>query len=218
MTQSPETPEATKPRDPLGPVARIFDNGARMKGARPEGCGWTSTEAVHTRFEQLARLFEAAPQGRAITVNDLGCGYGALFNWLERRLDPPLAGYRGYDISDGMIALARQSIHDPRATFVQADRPDRPADFGLVSGTFNLMGDTPRGEWEAMIRHSLTQLAQSSRYGIAFNLLRADGPKLTGRLYTADPADWVRFATRLGRKVHLLTDYLPEDFTVLVRR
>lgn len=207
----------TDPADPLAPVARIFDNGARMKGARPEGCGWSSLEAVHARFEVLAGLFDLAPRGTAITVNDLGCGYGALFTWLDRRLSPPLAGYRGYDIADGMIALARQAIDDPRATFVHAASPDRPADFGLASGTFNLMGDTPRPAWEAMIQDSLAGLARASRRGIGFNLLRADGPRLQGRLYTTDPEPWLRFAARLGGRARLIQGYLPEDFTILVK-
>ncbi len=61
-------------------------------GVTARGVDWNGEASQHVRFEQLMRVAEP---GAPVSVNDWGCGYGALVDWLDARR-----------ISDSMAALA----------------------------------------------------------------------------------------------------------------
>ena len=52
-------------------------------GPTPFGADWDSEPGQNLRFVQLLRLCEGAPPGWSL--NDLGCGYGALWAFLAWR-------------------------------------------------------------------------------------------------------------------------------------
>src|SRR5262245_26922402 len=95
-------------------VAAYYEGRLREHGATPAGVDWNSESSQRLRFDQLLRV--VLPDERAGSLNDFGCGYGALADYLATRY--PGWTYRGYDASPAMIDAATR-LHPPheRRTF-----------------------------------------------------------------------------------------------------
>lgn len=210
-------------------VADTYDHAVARYGATARAALWFTRDSQERRFEvfaaALAALGLAAP-----VVNDLGCGYGPLFEYLvgarrgvgrvRRRPDllGPAGRYVGYDISMRMLALAARRISDSRARFLHAARPDEPADVTFASGTFGVIPDTRVDTWTDYVRDLIHQMAAVSRHAIAFNLLDARAAGLPQGLYFADPAETVAWCrAEIDPAATLIDGYLPNDFTIVCR-
>jgi len=64
---------------------------------------------------------EGTGHGAGYSVNDLGCGYGALFEFFAEQVPGAVSHYHGYDICPDMIAVAQARISDPHARFSLSD-------------------------------------------------------------------------------------------------
>jgi SAM-dependent methyltransferase len=200
----------------LRSVASYYTGRLEENGATARGVDWNSTESQTLRFEQLLRLFG---DDERPSVVDYGCGYGALVDFLDER--GRLGGYQGYDVSEAMIARARE-LHAGRAScrFVTDEEELETADFTLASGIFNVRLETPPDAWEAYILATLTRLARLSTRGFAFNALTSysDPERMREDLHYSDPRALFDHCKRsFSRNVALLHDYDLYEFTILVR-
>ncbi len=206
----------------LAPVAVLYDLRLKRFGARPEGVFWLDEDGQNLRFEVLARIMEGA--GESVTVNDLGCGYGAFFKFLKDRPEMKDGLYLGYDISESMVDKAKRLNDDPRAEFVQGLIATWRADYSFVSGTYNMRMDTDPVEWAEYVRASLAQLWSASGRGLAFNMLADEESIRRGKprqddLYYARSRDYLDFCRRqLSPHSTLITDYPLAEWTILVNR
>ena len=188
----------------------------RAHGPSPRGVDFNSPEAMTLRFAMLLRIRD---DDAPFTVNDYGCAYGALHDWMTARGWP--FRYRGFDVSEEMIAHARR-LHAgaANAEFVTDEADLTPADFTVASGLFNMPFGLPADAWLAHIHATLGRLAALSRRGFAFNALTvySDPDRMRPDLYYADPTQLFDFCKRtISRRVALLHDYPLYDFTILVR-
>jgi SAM-dependent methyltransferase len=185
-------------------------------GATPLGVDWNGTASQEAHFEQLLKLL---PADRVLDVNDLGCGYGALADFLDARRK--LEQYRGYDVNADMIGAARERWAEPRFAFEVSDRPTHEADFGVASGIFTLRLGRTDGECLSALFQTLEALHATSRFGFAFNCLTSysDRQKMRDDLYYPDPCAVFDHCKRhFARDVALLHDYGLYAFTILVRK
>jgi SAM-dependent methyltransferase len=200
----------------LAGVERLYSDGLEQHGAAPLSVGWKDAASQRLRFAKLAELLRSGP-AEPIAVNDLGCGYGALFGFLDRMELVEVSAYYGYDISIPMLEQARQTTDD-RARLIHSPVPIEVADYSFASGPFNVKGECPDAAWQAHVEDAVLRLAEKSRLGFAFNLLttfvdfRADG------LFYADPCAFFRFCKQeISPDVVLLHDYPLYEWTMIVR-
>ena len=200
--------------DILTRVQQYYDEKLRAHGPTARGVDWNSNESQQLRFAQLAKLIDHT---RAFTVNDFGCGYGALIDYLEN------CGfqfqYTGFDISSEMIARAGE-LH-PGATFVTDKSQLREADYTLASGIFNVKLQTADAEWKNYMLDVLDTMNALSKSGFAFNALTkySDAEFMRSDLYYADPLFFFDHCkTKYSRFVTLLHVYPLYEFTILVRK
>lgn len=201
----------------LTQIDAYYSRAIRRHGPTPQGVDWNGEDGQRLRFRQLLSLIEP---GQACSINDLGCGYGALRDCLDDL--GVSANYTGYDISGDMLAAARQRHPDPtRNQFVQADTPDRMADYGIASGIFNVRLQCPENNWRQHMEATLDSLCRTSRRGFAFNALStySDADRQRPDLYYADPLAWFDHCKRnYSRHVALLHDYGLYEFTLIIRK
>lgn len=206
-----------KKSDLLTEVAQYYSEKLAQYGETPRGVDWNGPESQTIRFEQLCKVLEQSDQ---LSVNDLGCGYGALYDFLAAR--GTAFSYSGIDISESMIRSARQRHqHQPQARFVLASEPDCIADYGIASGIFNVRQDRSADEWRTYLETTLDTLDRTSRLGFSFNCLTSysDAEKMRDNLYYADPCSLFDLCKRrYSRNVALLHDYGLYEFTILVRK
>ena len=217
MAESPH-PSSDTPRL-LAPIAELYTAALRVYGAQPRGVFWRNAEGQRLRFEQLTGILDEDDWGRGLSINDLGCGYGAMFEFLADAPFMKEGRYRGYDITEDMVECCRQRITDPRASFEHSPRATEVADYSFVSGTYNMRLDTPDEAWLDYIQRSLLDLATMSRKGLAFNMLAADRSKRSqSTLYYAPSEPLYDFCLRaISPHVTLVTDYPLAEWTIWIR-
>ena len=198
-------------------VSQYYSTKLSEYGETPRGVDWNGEESQILRFNQLAKIIHLL---EGFSLNDLGCGYGALYNYLSR--DSQSFTYNGYDISDKMISAAQARYADsPNAHFMVASEPQAIADYGLASGIFNVRLGYSNSEWSEYLEATLDTLDRTSRRGFAFNCLTSysDIDKMKHHLYYPDPcALFALCKQRYSRNVALLHDYGLYEFTILVRK
>ena len=186
-------------------------------GPTPPGVDWNGEASQRRQFDELMRILPAAGP---FSVNDFGCGYGALADVLLAR--GPGITYSGVDLNEEMIAAARARFaSNPAVTFEVADRPLTEADFGVASGTFTLRLGRSDEQCLASMTEALDAIDRTSRAGFAFNCLTSysDAPKMRDYLYYPDPCVVFDLCKRRwSRHVALLHDYGLYAFTMLVRK
>jgi SAM-dependent methyltransferase len=201
-------------------IDRYYSHKVKLHGATPLGVDWPCVPTQELRFEQLLRVcrFEGAP----FSLNDIGCGYGALLAFLARRYRHARIDYFGVDLSAAMVAQAHSLWRKrPLTQFLVAGAGPRTADYSVASGIFNVKLDQPQALWESFVAGTLADMRKNSRNGFAANFLAppASGEAGPPELYRVPPERWQRHCEQaLGARVEVLQDYgLPDEYTLLVR-
>jgi SAM-dependent methyltransferase len=200
-------------------IARYYTEKLWLHGATAQGVDWNSFESQVKRFDQLCKIIDTKNMG--FSINDLGCGYGALLKYLQDNYQS--FTYLGVDISHEMIKSAEQrharKVHQAR--FITSREPDQIADYGIASGIFNVRLKRTDAEWLDYLKLTLDLLDSTSRRGFAFNCLTSysDEDKQRDDLYYADPCQLFDLCKkRYSRDIALLHDYGIYEFTILVRK
>lgn len=205
-------------RDPLTePVERYYSAKVEEHGPVPAGADWNSADSQDLRFR---KLLEICDTDDPFTINDLGCGYGALVPFLQR--SGYEFSYRGYDISRAMLDQARATLGESdRWRFVDSDSELDEANFSVASGVFNVKLDAQPDTWTRYVLSTLDRLDQLSTRGFGFNMLTSysDPERMRSDLYYGDPGVFFDHCMRrYSRHVALLHDYGLWEFTILVRK
>ena len=202
----------------LDEVASYYSERLAQYGDSPLGVDWNGEESQTLRFEQLCKIITTGTGG--FSLNDLGCGYGALSDFLRDRY--PIYSYLGIDVSKEMVRAAQsRQVIPTEARFINAEKPDTDADYGVASGIFNVRLDRTDSEWYKYLQTTLEVLDQTSRLGFAFNCLTSysDEDKKRDYLYYADPCQLFDFCKRrYSPNIALLHDYGLYEFTILIRK
>jgi SAM-dependent methyltransferase len=194
-----------------------YDQEIQRHGCTASGVGWNSQESQELRFRQLLKGVDLTCP---FSINDFGCGYGALAGYLQN--ERCSFQYCGYDISPQMISRAKELYGATEGiSFVGSESELSPADYTVASGIFNARFGTPTPEWEEYVLETLATLDSLSQKGFAFNILTSysDRELMRSDLYYADPAFLFDYCkTKFSRFVTLLHDYPLYEFTLLVRK
>jgi SAM-dependent methyltransferase len=201
----------------LEAVRRYYSEKIAQHGPTAKGVDWRDEASQELRFEQLLKVVDLS---RPFTINDYGCGYGALGTYLERRGGD--FRYTGFDISEGQLAQARALLrHSERCRFVATEAELEPADYTVASGIFNVRLDAPVDAWQGQAFETLSRLDALSTRGFAFNMLTSysDPELMRADLWYPDPRAIFDHCKRShSRWVALLHDYGLYEFTILVRK
>ncbi|PIE67726.1 MAG: SAM-dependent methyltransferase [Deltaproteobacteria bacterium] len=201
----------------LREIADYYSEKLLKYGETPLGVDWNGEESQNLRFLQLSKVINKRGD---FSLNDLGCGYGALYEHLSKNYDRFF--YSGIDVSKAMIQSAQMRYgNKPNARFTLDNKPDQVADYGIASGIFNVRQKRSEIEWRNYIESTLDILDHTSRSGFAFNCLTvySDKSKMRDYLHYADPCTLFDFCKkRYSKNVALLHDYGLYEFTLIIRK
>ena len=187
-------------------------------GATPLGVDWSCQATQSMRFVQLLKICDFSTP---FTLNDIGCGYGALCALLAMRHTESAIDYLGVDLSRAMISRARRRFRSPDRRFVVGSAAPRVADYSVASGIMNVNVGYSRSVWEDFIAAMLGDIRRTSGRGFAVNFVAETAAATDSQgasLYRTDPEPWVRYCEQeLGCAVDVLDDYGMSEFTLLVR-
>lgn len=199
-------------------VRAYYSGTIERHGPTPLGVDWPNAASQYLRFVQLLRICDFT---RPFSLNDLGCGYGALLEFLAIRHPDCAVRYRGIDISPSMVEAGRKRWKKhPNAAFAVGSKCLRVADYSLASGIFNVRLGQPIAEWESYVEQILLDLERKSRLGFAVNFMLPHdaGPTEEG-LYRTRVPRWTEFCRKqLDCEVKAVKGYGLREFTLLARR
>ena len=207
----------------LGQVEQYYSKKLLTYGPTPLGVDWSCVPTQEMRFVKLLKIceFEGTFDG-AIRLNDIGCGYGALLEFLGKRHRKKTIDYLGLDLSPAMIAQARKRWGNRALTsFGVASSGFRVADYTVASGIFNVKLAQPVKLWEQMIAQTIDEMHTSSQRGFAMNFLAPMpvGTPHIPELYSAPPEVWCSYCQQtVGAQVEVVTGYGLREYTLLVRK
>jgi SAM-dependent methyltransferase len=215
-------PAAESARARLGDIASdvtaYYTGTLAQHGATPRGVDWSCKPTQELRFIQLLRVcsFKAA-----FSLNDVGCGYGALRGFLRQRHRRAKIDYLGVDLSQAMVASARSRWgYLPETKFETVGESLRIADYSIASGLFNVRLQHCDADWERWVAHTLQNLHNSSQIGFAVNFLIPPqlGEASPKALYRPAIGQWTSFCENdLASDVESITGYGMREYTLLVR-
>jgi SAM-dependent methyltransferase len=198
-------------------VRQYYTDKLARFGPTAMGVDWSCELTQQLRFIQLLKVCEPR---RRFSINDLGCGYGALVPFLRERHARSVTAYHGVDLSPEMIGHARL-LH---ASFEAADfhvgsELKIPADFGVASGVFNVKLRHSRAAWESFVADTLDHLHRMSSRGFAVNFLTPLPAGSADELYCTHPEPWSAWCRReLQCEVEVVARYGLSEFTLIARR
>jgi SAM-dependent methyltransferase len=136
-------------------------------GATPKGVDYNGPEAQAIRFEQLVKVIH--PE-QPFTVIDYGCGYGAMFDFLQQK--GWTFEYWGVDLIEKMVLAGRETHRGfPNAHFTTDEREAPLADYLLAGAIFNIKLETPYDEWRDFSLQTLQRMNALCSKGFSFNML-----------------------------------------------
>jgi len=203
-------------------VTKYYSDKIVTYGDSPRGVDWNGEESQMIRFEQIRRVFL---HSNNISVNDLGCGYGALYEYLGQYSGADIL-YTGYDVSKEMIEAATkhfESHSSKNLNFVHLKNTEemKDAHYIVSSGIFNVKLEFDDEQWYDYIVDTINVMYKKCRYAIAFNCLTSysDDDKKVDKLFYADPCVMFKYCKEnLSKNVTLIHDYELYEFTIIVRK
>lgn len=199
-------------------VSRVYTYRINECGPVANGVFWKDADGQVLRLELLLQAIASEDLSGPITINDLGCGYGALFDLTKNEPMMQLGRYTGYDISPEMIDAAKAQHNDARATFIVSPVATEVADYSFVSGTYNMSMGANNALWTHYIKTSLDMLWHKTAKIMAFNLLDINSATKLDDLYYADRRTFLEHALTLSPEVEIIDDYPLDEFTIIVKR
>jgi SAM-dependent methyltransferase len=202
----------------LSDVEAYYSARVARHGATPRGVDWSCWATQNLRFVQLLKLCDFS---RPFALNDIGCGYGALADYLAMRHATTAIDYLGVDLSQAMIRRARGRFSDPDRRFAVAPSCPRVADYCVASGVMNVCLGHPREVWEQFVATILRDMRRNSRRGFSVNFKTSTGTDVddpADGLYRTTPKRWIDVCEHeLGCSVETIDDYGMREFTLLIR-
>lgn len=177
---------------------------------------WNDVKAQFTRFSVLSKVGKLESR----SLLDVGSGLGDLYSYLQGfNVD-----YTGIELSTKLYqaSLAKYpDIHIINADFLNYQF-NQKFDWVVSSGTFNAKVSNDSKVQYNYLYSAIQKMFELSVHGISFNLLT--NPNLNKNivfdksfqiyLSIVDPKRIVEFCKTLSSRVTILTDYLPDDFTI----
>jgi len=201
----------------LEKVRDYYSGTLARHGPTPLGVDWPSAASQYLRFVQLLKICDFA---KPFTLNDLGCGYGALLGYFELRHPGASIAYHGVDVSPQMVEAGRSLWlrRKPATEFSVGSECRTPADYSVASGIFNVRLGCPTGEWEAYVGSVLRGLRENSKVGFSVNFMLPARAASEESLYGTLPERWIDFCEReLACTTEQVAAYGLREFTLLAR-
>jgi methyltransferase family protein len=197
-------------------AGRYYSGKFAEHGPTARGVDWNSEQSQSLRFEQL--LSVVGRPSEPFSINDYGCGYGALADHLQ-------AGgysftYTGFDLSEPMIDYARTN-HPESCRWIVDEKDLHTSDYTVASGVMNVKQGADDTAWHDYCLHVIERLSATSARGFSFNMLTSysDADRKRPDLYYGDPLVFFDYCKRRhARNVALLHDYGLYEFTLIVRK
>lgn len=210
-----------KPHDQITKINKLYSSNLNQYGTTSKSVGWKDDHGQLLRFDKLCQVLNQTDkeESLSISINDFGCGYAAMYQYLKKLNSIRIQKYYGYDISQKMLAAAKEYTgKDAKVNLIKAESVLFSADYTFISGTFNVKFETSDAEWTKFILNHIDLIAEKSLKGFSFNLLSTYVDWKENHLFYGDPLYFFNYCKKnISPYVSLLHDYPLYEWTILVK-
>ena len=200
-------------------LTRAYKDRLAALGADPKGVFWRNQSTQIARFDALLSVVRTISPVAHPAVADIGCGYGAMLEFIQKTPRYQTMRYSGFDINAAMIGACTHKFAIQKQLFAVGKHPSAAVDFCLFSGTFNLCHTANLDLWEDYIFANLRDCWQCSRYGLVLNLLCAPKRHIQNQIFYADRQKFINRASQLfGPTRALSTPHVIGDVTFAITK
>ncbi len=188
-------------------------------GPTPKGSFWISKQRQYKRFEIILQEIQKISNGpQPIKLADIGCGYGAMADYLISTKQINTYSYQGYDISPILIEECNKKISDLNISFSLGKKPNSLSMFTIMSGTYNLSMTRDVLEWEEYVFKCLSECWKLTSNAMIFNLQVSDKQRVSdSNIYFAEASRVIdRCVAVFGPTRTTKSEDLPNDITFTV--
>ena len=200
-------------------INQAYQTRLKQRGNNAEGVFWRNQSTQTARFAALLEITRKASPNLQTTIVDIGCGYGAMLNFIEQSAYSQKILYSGVDINRAMIRACWQKFPEKKHLFNVGRKPTQEVDFSVFSGTFNLCFSNNLETWEKYIFSNLEHSWKKSRFGLVLNLLCDMQPSIRNQIYYANRKQFItRAKNRFGPTHAISTPYVSGDVTFIITK
>lgn len=200
-------------------VRSAYTRRFREKGAQAEGVFWASRLSQQARFEQVLGDMRAEYGSARFSLADVGCGYGALFDYTRRTQVWRTTDYHGTDINREMISYCQREHPADRHRFTAGRQPVRQVDFAVFVGTFNLCHTDDYQLWEDYILRQMALSWARVSTGLILNITSQPEARINNNIFYAQPERFAdRLVSRFGPTTASPTRFVDQDTTYVISK
>jgi len=150
-------------------IGQVYSALVSKHGIDPKSGGYHDEIKRELRYDRLSQIVNEFPD--KFTIAELGCGYGAFYDYLDEKFPGRILHYYGYDISDEMVRVGRDYLAQRPATISKESCVIEEVDYVFISGIFNVNNGADAQEWWYFMQECLGLSFIKARKGLAFNVL-----------------------------------------------
>ena len=185
----------------------------------PKGVFWNNRMSQDLRLNIiLDKITDNSPLN-IISIGDVGCGYGRLFEIIkERKLNHKII-YYGFDINKEMILFCKNNKYFHKVPFTIGTFPTQNVDYVVMSGTYNLTVIKNIKIWENYIIENLKSNWNYAKKALIFNCLVDQNRKIQKNLYYTE-LSWIKdiCEKNFGTFEYIKHNMLPNDITIVLKK
>lgn len=190
-------------------ILSFYDQHIDEFGGGPRAVGWSDKKSQEARFVAICKMGDLDNS----TVLDVGCGLGDLYAYINDHYQG--VAYTGININPRYIEQAKVLYPDAHFEAINFEEYESgPCDYVCASGMFAVK--IP--DYKKVYFGQIKKMFAMARKGVACTMLDA-ARHPNDETYAAYSIDEARaFCLSLTDDVAVYQDYLPHDFTVILRK
>ena len=200
-------------------IAEIYNQRFLKLGPSPEASMWFSKKRQFKRFDIIFNEIKLLDKNNKRSIIDVGCGYGAFFEFLSERGADDNWSYYGYDVSNEVIKFCKEH-YSQDAKFYNGSIPTFMGDFVIMSGTYNFFPAKDYNSWKLYFYRSLKAIWSKTTCAMIFNLQTSDKEKITdgGIVYTYKDEIENFCKSNFGNVKAVINPVIPKDVTFVIKK
>ena len=200
-------------------IAEIYNQRFLKLGPSPEASMWFSKKRQFKRFDIIFNEIKLLNKNNKRSIIDIGCGYGAFFEFLLERGADDIWSYYGYDVSNEVIKFCKEH-YSQEAEFYNGSIPTFMADFIIMSGTYNFFPAKDYNSWKLYFYRSLKAIWSKTTCAMIFNLQTSNKEKITdgGIVYTYKDEIENFCKSNFGNVKAVINPVIPKDVTFVIKK
>ena len=184
-----------------------------------KGVFWNSKLSQDLRLNIILDNIIKESKSNTVSLADVGCGYGRLFEIIKERNLIDKIEYCGFDINNEFVSFCSKNNKFEKVSFEVGTCPSRNVDFVVMSGTYNLTPINNVSFWENYIITNLGYNWKFANKGMIFNCLVNKERKVKNNIYYTELSWMKKICENNFGKINISKhSLLGEDITIIIKK